>query len=174
MQIYSQDPTDTGLRIVRAEGKLNFPPSLVADYCLDTEIRCEIDPIFSEAKMVEDLGAGLAYEYVRMRGTFVFSDRDFITIRWKREEKDGRIIIVAHSKEHPDAPPAKGAVRGEILKFGYVLTPDKDEPEKCFAQLVMQGDLKGNIPTMLANQAILINGKFLHKLNKRLKADTEQ
>ena len=95
----------------------------------------------------------------------------YSTVRYKKEESSGRIIIAAISKEHPDCPEVSGAVRGEIKVFGYVLTPDKDDPEKCFVQLIMQGDLKGSIPTMLANQAILINGKFLHKLNKRLKAD---
>ena len=174
MQIYSQDTSASGLRTVRSEGKFEFPAYLVADYCCDAEIRCEIDPIFKEAKQVEDIGAGLVYEYARMRGTFVFSDRDFCTIRYRKEEADGRVIIVAVSREHPDCPEASGAVRAEIVIFGYVVTPEKDDPEKCTAQLVMQGDLKGNIPTMLANQAILINGKFLHKLNKRLKADSAE
>ena len=77
MQIYSQDESESGLRTVRAEGHFDFPPHLVAEYWLDSEIRCEIDKIFGEAKIVQDIGYGLAYEYIRMKGTFIFSDRDF-------------------------------------------------------------------------------------------------
>lgn len=173
MQIY-QKPSEEGVRIVRAEGHFDFPATLVADYALDPEIRCDVDKIFAEAKVVEDIGCGLAYEYCRMKGSFIFSDRDFCTIRHRKEEPSGRILISAYSKEHPECPEAKGAVRGSINIFGYVLTPDADDNEKCFAQLVMEGDLKGNIPKMLANSAVLANGKFLHKLNKRLKADASE
>ena len=170
MHIYSQ-ARDSGLKMVRAEGSFDFPASLVADYALDPEIRCEVDQLFKEARIIEDIGCGLAYEYWRMRGSFIFSDRDIWSIRHMKTDSKGRIIISAYSTEHPDWGEVSGAVRASLNIFGYVITPDADNPDKCFAQLIMEGDLKGNIPTMIANFAILANGKFLHKLNKKLKAD---
>ena len=172
MQIYSQT-RDSGLKIVRAEGHFDFPASLVAEYALDTEIRCEVDKLFKEAKVIEDLGCGLAYEYCRMQGSFIFSDRDVCSIRHMKTESSGRIVISAHSAEHPDCGEVSGAVRASLNIFGYVITPDAENADKCFAQLIMEGDLKGSIPTMIANYATLANGKFLHKLNKKLKADSQ-
>ena len=107
-----------------------------------------------------------------MRGAFIFSDRDICSIRHRKVESNGRIIITAYSTEHPDCGEVKGAVRAVLNIFGYVITPDENDSNRCFAQLVMEADLKGNIPTMIANTAILANGKFLHKLNKKLKADS--
>lgn len=109
-----------------------------------------------------------------MKGAFIFSDRDCCSIRHRKEEDSGRIIITAYSKEHPDCGEQSGAVRGTMNIFGYVLTPDAEDSEKCFAQVVMQIDLNGSIPTMIANYAVEANGKFLHKLNKRLKTDAEE
>ena len=169
---------------MKAEGVFDFSATLVADYAsgkyymgllaLDPELRCEIDKMFREAKVVEDIGCGLAYEYARMKGSFIFSDRDFITVRHRKEEDSGRIIISAYTKEHPDCPVVKKVVRGTMNIFGYVITPDPDNEDKCTAQLVMQANLGGNIPTMIANKAVEANGKFLHKLNKKLKADSEE
>ena len=171
MQIYTQQ-SDRGNRIVRAEGHFNFPAHLVAEYALDTQIRSEIDKLFKEARVVQEVGCGLGYEYARMKGTFIFSDRDFVTVRHRKEEDSGRIVISCYSVEHPDCPEVSGCVRGALGIFGYVLTPDADDSDKCFAQLISEGNLKGNIPKALANQAVVANGKFMHKLNKRLIADS--
>ena len=109
-----------------------------------------------------------------MKGSFIFSDRDFITVRHRKEEDSGRIIISAYSKEHADCPEVKKVVRGTMHILGYVITPNPDDAEKCIAQLVIHANLGGNIPSMFANKAVEANGKFLHKLNKRLKEDAAE
>lgn len=171
MQIYTRENENGGLKIVRAEGHFDFPASVVADYAADPQIRCEVDKVFVDAKVIEEIGAGLAYEYVRMKGALIFSDRDFCTIRHRKEEESGRIIISAYSAEHPECPEVSGAVRGTLNIFGYVMTPNPEDADKCFVQLILHGDMKGHLPSMFANQAVIANGKFLHKLNKRLKSE---
>ena len=101
MQIYSCK-NESGRKIVRGEGWLDFPAVLVADYASDPELRCEIDQLFREAKIIQEIGCGLAYEYVRMKGAFIFSDRDICSIRHRKTESNGRIVISAYSTEHPD------------------------------------------------------------------------
>mmetsp|Transcript_12764 Transcript_12764/g.14364 ORF Transcript_12764/g.14364 Transcript_12764/m.14364 type:complete len:220 (+) Transcript_12764:22-681(+) len=172
MKIYTKANPDGG-KYVKAEGVFDFPASLVADYASDSEIRLEVDKTFKEAKIIEEIGCGLGYEYSRMKGTFIVSDRDFCTVRHRKDEDTGRIIISAYSKEHPDCPLSK-AVRGEMRIFGYVITPNAEDEEKCYAQLIMSANLCGSIPTMFANKAVEANGKFLHKLNKKLKADAAE
>jgi hypothetical protein len=122
MQIYTKE-NESGAKSVRAEGKFDFPASIVAEYAcgkfgkvkfLDPEIRCEIDKMFNEAKIVEEIGSGLGYEYCRMKGAFIFSDRDVCTIRHRKEEESGRIIVTAYSKEHPDCGEQSGAVRATV------------------------------------------------------------
>eukprot|EP00344_Euplotes_crassus_P012693 CAMPEP_0196999974 /NCGR_PEP_ID=MMETSP1380-20130617/5043_1 /TAXON_ID=5936 /ORGANISM="Euplotes crassus, Strain CT5" /LENGTH=130 /DNA_ID=CAMNT_0042417107 /DNA_START=269 /DNA_END=661 /DNA_ORIENTATION=- len=130
--------------------------------------------MLKEATIVEEIGSGLGYEYARMKGSFIFSDRDFCTVRHRKEEENGRIIITAYSAEHPDCPKVKKAVRGTMHIFGYVITPNSEDNQKCTAQLIVHANLGGNIPGMIANKVVEANGKFLHKLNKKLKADSEE
>jgi hypothetical protein len=54
-------------------------------------------------------------------------------------------VIVAKSVLHPDCPPDKGYVRGEIDIGGYVLTP-VDGNTRTQITSVTKLDLKGSIP----------------------------
>lgn len=116
-------------------------------------------------------GDDTKFEYLRYKGKLLISGRDFVNVSHKYTDADGRIIISAYSVTHSDKPEQSGYVRGNIKMAGWIITPDKDNEDKCFAQYVTEIDFAGSLPTALVNQVNTKQGFFVLKLKEVLKAE---
>ena len=82
---------------------------------------------------------------------------------------DGTIVIMAYSDEHDECPKTKKCVRAELINGGFILTPDPENPDKTFAQIISHCDLKGNVPKTIANTIGKKQGLLISKINDAMK-----
>lgn len=64
------------------------------------------------------------------------------------EESDGTIINVVSSNEalYADKPVSKDSIRAECPLAGWILKPDKNNPNKTWCTLLMEFDFAGYVP----------------------------
>ena len=116
-------------------------------------------------------GDDIKFEYLRYKGKLLVSGRDFVNVSHRYTDADGRIIISAYSVPYEGKPEQDGYVRGNIKMAGWVITPDKDNEDKCFAQYVTEIDFAGSLPTALVNQVNTKQGFFVSRVKEVLKEE---
>ena len=171
----STKKTDTGLNCVRGKGIMDFSADKVFKF-IDTDGNItKYDSSYKEGRTLDKLGIGadLSFYYSRYKGGTMISDRDFCFIGASVKEDDGTILICYTSAEHPDAPEVKKCVRGELYVGGWVIIPDKEEPEaKCHATYITQSNPKGSVPKYFVNKFSDGQGLLPYQINEILKKET--
>lgn len=85
-------------------------------------------------------------KYIKMKAVFPTSARDVVTIGYSTQLEDGRLVMVNKSIEHKLCPEKSGVIRIEAGCAGVVVTPIKDQPNKCFVVQIADANPKGWIP----------------------------
>ena len=165
--------SETGLNCVKGEGVLNFNANVVEEFVFRSETKPLCDDGCEESITIESYGDDTKFEYLRYKGKLLVSGRDFVNVSHKYTDSEGRIIISAYSVPHPDKPEQSGYVRGEVKKAGWIITPDKDDEDKCFVQYVTEIDFAGSLPTALVNSVNTKQGFFLVRLAEEIKKEYE-
>lgn len=93
-----------------------------------------------------------SFVYNKFKGQFGVSARDFVMLGTFFVDDDGRRIIVTTSEMHPKYMPTTKIVRAHLHIGGWILTPDKFNPNRFLAQYVVKVDLKGNLPRFVVNK----------------------
>ena len=75
---------------------------------------------------------------------------------------------MAVSVEHDDVPEVKKVVRGELIIGGWILDPDPEDEDKCYAYYIVQGDPKGSIPKWVVNMGAKSQGFIPYNINKAM------
>ncbi len=166
--------TETGLNCIRGQGVMDFSADKVFEFINTDGNIGKYDSSHKEGRTVEtpDLGVGLNFSYSRYKGGTMISDRDFCFIGASIKEDDGTILICYTSAEHPDCPEVKKCVRGELYIGGWILTPDKDDPEnKCYAHYITQTNPKGSVPKYFVNKFSEGQGLLPYQINEILKKE---
>mmetsp|Transcript_32548 Transcript_32548/g.28814 ORF Transcript_32548/g.28814 Transcript_32548/m.28814 type:complete len:230 (+) Transcript_32548:276-965(+) len=168
--------TEAGLNCVRGQGNMDFSADKVFEF-IDTDGNItKYDSSYKEGRTLEepDLGVGLGFYYSRYKGGTMISDRDFCFIGAHVQEEDGTHIICYSSAEHSEAPIVKKVVRGELFIGGWVIIPDKDDPQnKSYAYYITQTNPKGSIPKYFVNKFSEGQGLLPMKINEILKKESE-
>ena len=165
--------SDSGLNCVKGEGNVSFNANVFDEFAFRSEIKPACDDGCEESTCLEAFGDDTKFEYLRYKGKLLVSGRDFTTVSHRYTDADGRILISAYSVVNEDKPEQDGYVRGNIIKAGYVITPDKDNDDKCFVQYVTEIDFAGNLPTVLVNQVNSKQGFSLVRVVEELKKEYE-
>eukprot|EP00344_Euplotes_crassus_P005179 CAMPEP_0197001714 /NCGR_PEP_ID=MMETSP1380-20130617/6346_1 /TAXON_ID=5936 /ORGANISM="Euplotes crassus, Strain CT5" /LENGTH=229 /DNA_ID=CAMNT_0042419489 /DNA_START=59 /DNA_END=748 /DNA_ORIENTATION=+ len=167
--------TDTGLNCIRGQGAMDFSADKVFEF-IDTDGNItKYDSSYKEGRTIEtpDLGVGLCFSYSRYKGGTMISDRDFCFIGASVKEEDGTYITWYTSAEHADCPAVKKCVRGELYIGGWIITPDKDDPEnKCYAHYITQTNPKGSVPKYFVNKFSEGQGLLPYQINEILKKES--
>ena len=165
--------SESGLNCVKGEGTLNFNANVVEEFVFRSETKPLCDDGCEESTALETYGDDTKFEYLRYKGKLLVSGRDFVNASHKYVDAEGRIIICAYSVEHPDKPEQDGYVRGNIKKAGWIITPDKDNDDKCYCQYVTEIDFAGSLPTALVNSVNTKQGFFVCRVAEELKKEYE-
>ena len=97
-------------------------------------------------------GVGAYTLYNRTIPILIVSARDFLVdFMTYRDTKSGTIYIVISDNEtllekYPERP---GVVRAKLPLGGWIITPDPQNHNRCYCQLVAELDLKGLIPQFI-------------------------
>ena len=165
--------SESGLNCIKGEATFNFNANVVEEFVFRSETKTKCDDGCEESKALESFGDDTKFEYLRYKGKLLVSGRDFVNVSHKYTDSEGRIIISAYSVPYADMPEQDGYVRGEIKRAGWIITPDKDNDDKCFVQYVTEIDFAGSLPTALVNQVNTKQGFFVVRVAEELKKEYE-
>mmetsp|Transcript_3803 Transcript_3803/g.3251 ORF Transcript_3803/g.3251 Transcript_3803/m.3251 type:complete len:208 (-) Transcript_3803:253-876(-) len=141
---------DTGLKFVRAKTTIKATPKAIHDVILDESKTLEIDVnIEKNEKVKAPEGYDIIYTIAKKPAMMV-DRRDSITAM-KTEEKDGGLLLIGGSIEHPDFPAKDSPVRCEVLLWSWYIVPSKDDPNVSEVTYIVHIDPKGWIPNAVTN-----------------------
>ena len=166
--------SDSGLNCIKGEGWIGYNASVVEEFVFRPDTKPKCDSGCEESYAIDTFGDNIKFEYLKYAGKLLVSGRDFVTVSTKYINDDGRIIIFAHSAELDGGPKDDSYVRGTIHKAGYIITPDKDNEDRCLVQYVTEIDFSGSIPTALVNQVNTKQGFFVARLREEMKKEYDE
>jgi len=131
------------------------------------EERMKWDKVFAKQAIIGSgcQGSDILYSLLKPP---VSTPRDFLQYRRIRLEKDGSILIMLRSAEHPDCPEESSAIRAESYISGYVLRQEWDGETPVLKIFLMScSDIKGLIPKWIVNTiAPRKPGEWIESLRK--------
>lgn len=139
------------LPFIRSEGVLNYPAQTVIELVRDLDKRQDYDEIFESGKVVENIHNQLKIIYIKNKGKFLVSGRDFVQVTYS-EVFDGVYYQVSKSIESDKIPPVKGVVRAELKLGCWAVKPLS--PDSCNVIFMVNFDPKGDIPDMIKNSVL--------------------
>jgi len=153
-------------------GTMENTPQTTFDLLADVRRRSEWDPMTDEAGVIEVIDESTRVQYIKMKAVFPTSARDVVTIGYTTQLEDGRMIMVNKSIEHKLCPEKSGIVRIEAGCAGVVVSPIKDQPNKCFVVQIADANPKGWIPksviTLVSTRELPASVKKLNKLLSKM------
>jgi hypothetical protein len=158
-----------GLKCIKGEGYIDFTAEQIAEYVRRDNVQKDYDDQFAEGGTVHNLSMNTGFVFNRFKGVMFISGRDFCMLGITIKFPDGKIIICSKSHEHDDCPPHKKYVRGEVVIGGWILVPDKNDPNRTYAQYISHSDLKGNIPKKIVNNVSEKQGILITKIEEAMK-----
>ncbi|RIA96044.1 hypothetical protein C1645_755864 [Glomus cerebriforme] len=152
----------------KVTGTMENTPQTTFDLLADVRRRSEWDPMTDEAGIIEIIDESTRVQYVKMKSVFPTSARDVVTIGYTTQLEDSRMVMVNKSIEHKLCPEKSGIIRLEAGCAGVVVSPIKDQPNKCFVVQIADANPKGWIPksviTLISTRDMPASIKKLNKL----------
>lgn len=98
------------------------------------------NPTVERVEIIQHIGNDLQIVYT-VSNSILVSSRDFVSIRQHSIEGESHIVSDI-SIEHPGKPPMKEYVRGENGLGGWVIEPDRENPNSCKLLWIVNTDIK--------------------------------
>jgi START domain len=152
------DPLFRGGKVLET---VTLPPVEQLEEVVEEDKAVDVDRVSKSEETTEferaPLSADVAVARYSMGVPFV-SDREFLWLEVVRDydivdgQKDVRVVQV-FSVEEDDGrqPPPSGVVRGKVISSGWVISRDRDAPEKILLVYLVQMDVCGWIPKWVIN-----------------------
>ena len=105
--------------------------------------------------------------YMRYKGIWPVSDRDFVNVSRKLQEGD-KIYIGTTACSYPH-PEVNKVVRAEAFIGAYII--EKIDESKTKVTYISDADLKGNIPGMVKNTLSARQGEVASKVEEVMKKE---
>ncbi|CAG8762349.1 2170_t:CDS:2, partial [Racocetra persica] len=123
----------------------------VFDFLADIKRRPEWDHLMEEGKLIEIIDENTTVQYMRMKAAFPVSARDVVTLNHIVKLNDGRMMMTCKSIKHKSCPEIPGVIRLDCDCAGFVISPIKDQPNKCFVIQIANADPKVSTRDMPAS-----------------------
>jgi hypothetical protein len=148
-----------GLTICRGQGPVDWSPIEVWRCMCYSKFKPEWDINNDGVKFHKKVGANAYIYYSRTKSKTGFSARDFVVNYLCNVEADGSLIVTCSSFGCDfQLAPQDGATRGEIAIGGLLLVPNKDDPNKSYAYVMQEADLKTSLPAYILRSAFRDQG----------------
>jgi len=134
--------------------------------------RTEWDSMLAETIIVEELPPSARVVNFKYKAVWPTSGRDFVTIN-RFCCIDGRYFVFGTSIKHPKAPENPKFVRGEVIFGGLTFIPNPENPLSCDVIAMNLVDLKGSVPSSVANIAAVKQPLVVAEIAKILESTTD-
>ena len=153
---------------MRAQGPIDHPAQDIIRALQYEPYRMIYDTHCEQHKFIKKVGVGAYNVFKKTKKISLISSREFVLDNLIFEDENGTIFSIYSSNQslYWRNPLSSGAVRGEIPVSGWVLTPQKDDPNKTWVTLINELDLGGYIPEAMIS---FIGRDEAHKLVKARK-----
>jgi len=148
--------------------KMDFPSESV--FAKLTHPKTDLSGQGNRWRTVEDLGSGMRVLWSELKIPFL-ADNDFCNGEYLGEHMGGLTYSFV-AIEHPNCPPIKSKIRGEMRKGGWRVTPIN--ATSCTVAFISVCDLKRSVPKSLALKGADGSAKCLSELRKMLRNDAKQ
>ena len=162
--------SEAGFMTMKAYGHINHNVLDIWRCIQYNPWRPEWDANCAEIFWIEKMGVAAYTMYNRSKKVMVVSGRDFIMDVLTFQEPDGTILLIISSNEEQTLsyPQKKGVVRANAPIGGWVLIPDKDDPNKTHCSLSVEIDMVGYFPDIAINTAFRQQGYQINELRKTI------
>ncbi|CAG8786064.1 11947_t:CDS:2, partial [Acaulospora morrowiae] len=126
------------------------------------------DELYEEGNLVENLDNTTSLTYMVMHGMAGSKTRDFSLVEKVDCDSDGTIYFVSTSVITPKIPPCVGKVRANIKLNGWVLQPTSEDPSVTRVTYILQSDVRGWIPSVLARKYLARRPLVIHTIKTYL------
>lgn len=154
--IHSQFDPNTGLKIIRANIKINAPPANVIEAGEQPEVILAWDKTLEDIKIVRKIKEFYIF-YVLIKKLPLVDQRESVLLAKLYYEDDGTIEGVSCSIDYPDIPKSENKVRSTAYLVGIVAKPEPDDPNKTDYTYILHASPEGLIPVALYNW--FVNGQ---------------
>eukprot|EP01038_Epipyxis_sp_PR26KG_P004414 gene4414-6241_t len=134
---------------VRGDSMIPFPMMKIIDLLTDPDKTFDLDPMKKESEKLLRFSSNTSVDYLKFKPVWPTAGRDFCNVSHWRQFLDGRILLLSFSDNFDDIKPIEdGVVRAHLHIGGYLMKPT---PQGTFVTYIVQTDLKGTIPSTVAN-----------------------
>lgn len=165
-----QRKSAAGLLTMRASGHINYR-SINIWRCINyNEWRKQWDANCDAIYFMGKQGVGAYSMYNRSKRIMVVAEREFILDFFTfQDEKDDTIFIIISSNDELEGPPKKkGVVSANAPIGGWVIVPDKENPNRTFCTLMIELDFGGYMPEIAVKTAFRDQGYQINLLKKTM------
>lgn len=133
-------------------------------------MRGEIDPDTEVCTLFNKVGVGAYQCFWKSKKIMVVDSREFLMDCMVFEQPDGTCIHLTSSNKdlYSKRPLSKNSVRAETPISGWILTPDKRNPNKTWATLIMELNFGGYIPDFAVRGVFKECGYTIANLRKAM------
>ena len=152
-RVYTRKDAATGLKMARGESTINKSVAKVDEALEDPKAVMKWDDTIVENDKLEQSGE---YRVIRSlnKKQFMVTQRETLLVFQTVKNADGSLLIVGKSIDHASYPPKKEYVRAHIPVYGWLLTPNKEDPNKTDVIYIIFVDPKGMIPSGVFNSFV--------------------
>ena len=155
---------------MRASGTIDYSPIDIWRCLNNTKLRLEWDRNADHCQFLSKVGTNAYTFQQRSKKIFTIASREFIFDFLTNQEPDGTIFIVTSTNEdlYDKVPRKDGVIRAYCPVGGWIITPDKNDPNKSHVKLIIELDFGGNIPDIAVKTAFREQGYQIEKLKNFL------
>ena len=154
-----------GIICVRGESLLPYNPVEIFELSLNPSMKTIVDPNIDIYERGKWLNFHTGHEYLRSKGSWPTSPRDFSNGTHWRLLNDGRFLNFAFGESHPDFPEQPGVVRAFCYFGAFVMKSVVGGTQMYF---LLQVDIGGSVPLAIANFVAQSKPLILSTLRKLL------
>lgn len=150
--------------------EIKVPLPYAMQYVGDLQYKKEYDTRFQKGVTIEELDKATSIFHLEYTPVWPTSGRDFCSISIKRHLKEKMYAIAVKGVEHPNCPPTKNMVRGEVMIGGFVVKEISADPPLVELTYVTRVNLGGSIPTKLGNKFASEQPMFAASIRKHVES----
>ncbi|CAG8585470.1 7758_t:CDS:2 [Acaulospora morrowiae] len=127
------------------------------------------DEWYEEGSLVENLNDTISSTYMVMRAFSGSKTRDLSLVEKVECTPSGTIFFVATSIDNPKVPRMDGRIRADLKINGWILEPILSSPPKTKITYILQVDINGWVPSLIAKKYLMRRPLVLHNIEIYLK-----
>eukprot|EP01090_Pellita_catalonica_P009316 TRINITY_DN20384_c0_g1_i1.p1 TRINITY_DN20384_c0_g1~~TRINITY_DN20384_c0_g1_i1.p1 ORF type:complete len:222 (+),score=37.95 TRINITY_DN20384_c0_g1_i1:33-698(+) len=146
-KIYSKLVDGQTVPYIRGDADIEVSAFEFVNLLRDVKRRFEWDPLLDDTKVIRRPNSRGNYLYIKFKGKWPVYPRDLVLFATS-QIADKEITVIAYSVEDDSTPPISANVRADCPISAWRIT-EKDKG--CHVKYIAQVDLKGYVPTWVAN-----------------------